>query len=184
MVLFFGTTLPDACINVFELTLCSQVSVSALFQWSSIFISHIRFRRGLAAQGISTRTLPFRDWTAPYAQYLGLLVVLFIAGCEFYLACFPFDEQGSAKTWFSSYIAAPLFFLDYFGYKVSIRRLKDLETLADLATRFIIAPNWFVRQIWTSRRLMLLMKRTGQGRPLAMRQRVGQTRGLDSPSRI
>ncbi|PWY87820.1 amino acid transporter [Aspergillus sclerotioniger CBS 115572] len=99
----------------------SLVSVSALFQWSSIFISHIRFRRGLAAQGISTRALPFRDWTAPYAQYLGLLVVLFIAGCEFYLACFPFGEQGSAKTWFSSYIAAPLFFLDYFGYKIYYR---------------------------------------------------------------
>ncbi|BCS03486.1 uncharacterized protein AKAW2_70364S [Aspergillus luchuensis] len=99
----------------------SLVSVSALFQWSGIFISHIRFRQGLAAQGIDRKTLPFRDRMAPYAQYLGLVVVLFIAGCEFYLACFPFGEKGSAKTWFSSYIAAPLFFLDYFGYKIYYR---------------------------------------------------------------
>ncbi|GAQ43246.1 hypothetical protein AtubIFM55763_003434 [Aspergillus tubingensis] len=99
----------------------SLVSVSALFQWSGIFISHIRFRQGLAAQGIDKKTLPFRDRMAPYAQYLGLVVVLFIAGCEFYLACFPFGEKGSAKSWFSSYIAAPLFFLDYFGYKIYYR---------------------------------------------------------------
>ncbi|OJJ71913.1 hypothetical protein ASPBRDRAFT_196046 [Aspergillus brasiliensis CBS 101740] len=99
----------------------SLVSVSALFQWSGIFISHIRFRQGLAAQGIDKKTLPFRDRTAPYAQFLGLVVVLFIAGCEFYLACFPFGEKGSAKSWFSSYIAAPLFFLDYFGYKIYYR---------------------------------------------------------------
>ncbi|PYH38974.1 uncharacterized protein BO87DRAFT_454836 [Aspergillus neoniger CBS 115656] len=99
----------------------SLVSVSALFQWSGIFISHIRFRQGLAAQGIDKKTLPFRDRVAPYAQYLGLVVVLFIAGCEFYLACFPFGEKGSAKSWFSSYIAAPLFFLDYFGYKIYYR---------------------------------------------------------------
>ncbi|PWY92519.1 amino acid transporter [Aspergillus heteromorphus CBS 117.55] len=99
----------------------SLVSVSALFQWSSIFISHIQFRRGLAAQGLSTGALPFRDRTAPYAQYFGLVVILFIAGCEFYLACFPFGEKGSATSWFSSYIAAPLFFLDYFGYKIYYR---------------------------------------------------------------
>ncbi|KAI2969407.1 hypothetical protein CBS147323_3962 [Aspergillus niger] len=99
----------------------SLVSVSALFQWSGIFISHIRFRQGLAAQGIDKKTLPFRDRTAPYAQFVGLVVVLFIAGCEFYLACFPFGEKGSAKSWFSSYIAAPLFFFDYFGYKIYYR---------------------------------------------------------------
>ncbi|GKZ95841.1 hypothetical protein AnigIFM59636_009850 [Aspergillus niger] len=99
----------------------SLVSVSALFQWSGIFISHIRFRQGLAAQGIDKKTLPFRDQTAPYAQFVGLVVVLFIAGCEFYLACFPFGEKGSAKSWFSSYIAAPLFFFDYFGYKIYYR---------------------------------------------------------------
>ncbi|PYI20541.1 amino acid transporter [Aspergillus violaceofuscus CBS 115571] len=99
----------------------SLVSVSTLFQWSSIFISHIQFRRGLAAQGISTQSLPFRAPAAPYLQYFALVIVLFIAGCEFYLACFPFGEKGSAKSWFSTYIAAPLFFMDYFGYKIYYR---------------------------------------------------------------
>ncbi|EYE97620.1 amino acid transporter [Aspergillus ruber CBS 135680] len=93
------------------------VGISTLFQWAGIFISHIRFRRGLKAQGIDHRSLPFRDSVAPYAQYLALIVVIFIAGCEFYLACFPFGEKGSAKSFFASYIAAPLFSVDYFTYK-------------------------------------------------------------------
>lgn len=107
---------------------------------------------------------------APYAQYLGLVVVLFIAGCEFYLACFPFGEKGSAKSWFSSYIAAPLFFLDYFGYKVSDDHRKVSPNYVDRSFRSTIAPSWYGRQKWTSRRQLLLMKKIGQGRLLVMRQ--------------
>jgi amino acid transporter len=54
----------------------------------------------------------------PYAQYFSLVIVLFIFGCEFYLACFPFGEKGSAKSFFSTYLAAPLFVFDYLVYKV------------------------------------------------------------------
>lgn len=87
------------------------MGISTLFQWTGVFISHIQFRRGVKAQGIEFRSLPFRDFLAPYAQYLALVVVLFIAGCEFYLSWFPFGEKGSAKSFFSTYIAAPLFSL-------------------------------------------------------------------------
>lgn len=94
------------------------MGISTLFQWAGVFISRIQFRRGVKAQGIEFRSLPFCDFLAPYAQYLALVVVLFIAGCEFYLACFPFGEKDPAKSFFSTYIAAPLFFLEYFAYKV------------------------------------------------------------------
>lgn len=43
--------------------------------------------------------------------------MLFVFGCEFYLACWPFGEKGSVKSFFSAYLAAPLFFFDYFVYK-------------------------------------------------------------------
>lgn len=56
---------------------------------------------------------------APYAQYFSLVLVLFIFGCEFYLSCWPLEEKGSAKTFFSTYLAAPLFVFDYCAYKVS-----------------------------------------------------------------
>ncbi|OJJ07687.1 hypothetical protein ASPVEDRAFT_56988 [Aspergillus versicolor CBS 583.65] len=95
----------------------SLVAIATLFQWASIYIAHLRFRQGLRAQGKNLRDLPFRGLLTPYAQYLSLTIVLFIFGCEFYLACFPFGEKGSAKSFFSTYLAAPLFFFDYFVYK-------------------------------------------------------------------
>ncbi|KAL4758878.1 amino acid permease/ SLC12A domain-containing protein [Aspergillus foveolatus] len=95
----------------------SLVAIATLFQWASIYIAHLRFRTGLRAQGRNLTDLPFKGLLTPYAQYFSLLIVLFIFGCEFYLACFPFGEKGSAKSFFSTYLAAPLFFFDYGVYK-------------------------------------------------------------------
>ncbi|KAL4745903.1 hypothetical protein BDW72DRAFT_198215 [Aspergillus terricola var. indicus] len=95
----------------------SLVAIATLFQWASIYIAHLRFRTGLCTQGRDLADLPFKGLLTPYAQYFSLLIVLFIFGCEFYLACFPFGEKGSAKSFFSTYLAAPLFFFDYGAYK-------------------------------------------------------------------
>ncbi|KAL4813895.1 amino acid permease/ SLC12A domain-containing protein [Aspergillus spinulosporus] len=95
----------------------SLVAIATLFQWASIYIAHLRFRTGLRVQGKDLADLPFKGLLTPYAQYFSLLIVLFIFGCEFYLACFPFGEKGSAKSFFSTYLAAPLFFFDYGAYK-------------------------------------------------------------------
>ncbi|KIW37199.1 uncharacterized protein PV06_10549 [Exophiala oligosperma] len=93
------------------------VTIATLFQLGCIYIAHLRFRTGLRAQGYDLKKLPFKGFGTPYAQYVALVVVLFVFGCEFYLSCWPFGEKGSAKTFFSSYLAAPLFFFDYFLYK-------------------------------------------------------------------
>ncbi|KAJ6100227.1 hypothetical protein N7467_001762 [Penicillium canescens] len=95
----------------------SLVAIATLFQWASIYIAHLRFRQGLKAQGKDLGSLPFKGLLTPWAQYFGLIIVLFVFGCEFYLACWPFGEKGSVKSFFSSYLAAPLFFFDYFVYK-------------------------------------------------------------------
>ncbi|CAI7602855.1 unnamed protein product [Penicillium glandicola] len=95
----------------------SLVAIATLFQWSSIYIAHLRFRQGLRAQGKDLSTLPFKGLLTPWAQYIGLIIVLFVFGCEFYLACWPFVGEGSVKSFFSSYLAAPLFIFDYFVYK-------------------------------------------------------------------
>ncbi|KAJ5501057.1 hypothetical protein N7527_012178 [Penicillium freii] len=99
---------------------CNSVGTlvyTTLFQWGSIYIAHLRFRQGLRAQGKDLRALPFKGFLTPWAQYFGLIIVLFVFGCEFYLACWPFGEKGSVKSFFSTYLAAPLFFFDYFVYK-------------------------------------------------------------------
>lgn len=96
----------------------SLVAIATLLQWASIYIAHICFRRALTAQSIDYKSLPFIAHFAPYAQYFGLLIILFIAGCEFYLAIFPFGGKSSAEGFFSTYLAAPLFIFDYFAYKL------------------------------------------------------------------
>lgn len=96
------------------------MAIATLFQWSGCYISHLRFREGLKAQGKDLKSLPFKGFLTPYAQYLSLIIVVFIFGCEFYLSCWPFGEKGSPKTFFSTYLAAPLFAFDYCAYKVSI----------------------------------------------------------------
>lgn len=104
------------------------MAIATLFQWGSIYIAHLRFRQGLRAQGKDLSALPFKGLLTPWAQYFGLIIVLFVFGCEFYLACWPFGEKGSVKSFFSSYLAAPLFFFDYFVYKVSASRRLCLKT--------------------------------------------------------
>ncbi|OKO96647.1 hypothetical protein PENSUB_10822 [Penicillium subrubescens] len=95
----------------------SLVAIATLFEWSSCYISLLRFREGLEAQGKDLRTLPFRGFLTSWAQYLSLIIVVLIFGCEFYLPCWPFGGRGSVKI-FSGYLAAPLFYFDYFAYKL------------------------------------------------------------------
>ncbi|KAJ5925043.1 Amino acid/polyamine transporter I [Penicillium verhagenii] len=95
----------------------SLVAIATLFEWSGCYISHLRFRQGLKVQGKDLSKLPFKGLLTPWAQYFSLIIVVFIFGCEFYLSCWPFGEKGSAKTFFSTYLAAPLFVFDYFVYK-------------------------------------------------------------------
>ncbi|OQD81617.1 hypothetical protein PENANT_c026G10140 [Penicillium antarcticum] len=109
----------------------SLVAIATLFQWASIYIAHLRFRQGLKVQGKVLSSLPFKGFLTPWAQYFGLIIVLFVFGCEFYLACWPFGEKGSVKSFFSTYLAAPLFFFDYFVYKLyyktKIVKLKEMD---------------------------------------------------------
>lgn len=87
-----------------------------------IFVSHICFRRGLKAQGIDHRTLPFHAPFAPWNQYICLLLLLVVMIAEFYLALYPFGEKGpSAENFWLSYLTLPLYVVVYFGYKVSLR---------------------------------------------------------------
>ncbi|KAJ5150102.1 Amino acid/polyamine transporter I [Penicillium atrosanguineum] len=105
------------------------VGIATCFEWMSCFISVLRFRQGLKAQGKNLRDLPFKGFLTPWTQYLGLIIVVFILGCEFYLSCWPFGEKGSVKSFFSTYLAAPLFVLDYVAYKLwyKTKIVKPLE---------------------------------------------------------
>lgn len=62
------------------------------------------------------------------------MVILFlIFAAEFYLALYPFGGTGKpeAESFFSAYIAAPLFICDFIGYKIYMKtkfvRGKDMD---------------------------------------------------------
>ncbi|RDW68081.1 amino acid transporter-8 [Coleophoma cylindrospora] len=95
----------------------SLVGVAAFCNWGLIYLSHIRFRQGLKAQGIDYKKLTFYARFGPWPQYLGLLLVFCYLAAQLYFAIFPFSGKPSASNFFSTYITVPLFIIDYFVYK-------------------------------------------------------------------
>lgn len=79
----------------------SLVAISGFIQWALIYITHIHFHHGLASQSIGTQNLPFRDRTAPYGQYLGLLIVFAILAAEFSLALWPIGAGAGMERGFA-----------------------------------------------------------------------------------
>ncbi|OAA57391.1 amino acid transporter [Niveomyces insectorum RCEF 264] len=94
------------------------VAIATFLSWLSINWAHINFRRALKAQGIDPKTLPFRAPFAPYTQYVSTALVLFIMGCEMYLAIYPSNAKPSAEAFFTVYLALPLFIANFVGYKL------------------------------------------------------------------
>jgi amino acid transporter len=52
-------------------------TLSSLFNWLTLFLATIRFRKGYLAQGIKTEDLPFHSIFMPYAAYYGASLVAF-----------------------------------------------------------------------------------------------------------
>jgi amino acid transporter len=125
----------------------SLVGVASFCNWFLIYLAHVRFRKGLKAQGIDYKKLPFYTRAAPYSQYFGMLLVVCFLAAQLYFAIFPFTGRPSAKNFFATYITVPLFVIDYFGYKVcscSLERGRVL-TLSDSGTS---RPRLWRRKIW------------------------------------
>lgn len=93
------------------------VGSATFLDWAAIFLSHIRFRQGLKAQGIEFKSLPFQSRLGIFGSWAGLTLSIFYLAVEFYYALYGAGEP-SAKQFFSSYLTVPVFFIDYFVYKV------------------------------------------------------------------
>ncbi|KAL4805162.1 amino acid permease/ SLC12A domain-containing protein [Aspergillus unguis] len=96
----------------------TEVGISSFCNWFLIYLSHIRFRQGLKAQGIDYKKLAFRDRFAPWSQYLGLVLIVLFLAAQLYFAIYPFEGKPSAENFFATYITVPLFFIDYIVYKL------------------------------------------------------------------
>lgn len=94
-------------------------SVSGMFNWLGICITAIFFRRGLKAQGISPKSLPYHSVLQPYAAYWGAfwvtLIILFADWSVF------LKGNWDHASFITNYLPVPVFFILYFGYKFTMK---------------------------------------------------------------
>ncbi|KAI0708942.1 amino acid permease [Cerioporus squamosus] len=97
----------------------NMISVAGLTSWFGIAVTYIRFHRGLRAQGIDRRTLPYRSPFQPFAAWyaaVGCLVVLLFSGWPIFL-------KGHWKTdiFVTTYLPLIFFPILYAGAKLWTR---------------------------------------------------------------
>lgn len=92
--------------------------LSALFTWGSICLSHVRFRRALAAQGRDTSELAFTSQCGVIGSMFGIVLVCLVLIAQFWLAVWPMGSSPDAEDFFQSYLSAPVILAFYLGHKI------------------------------------------------------------------
>ncbi|KIJ34178.1 hypothetical protein M422DRAFT_35224 [Sphaerobolus stellatus SS14] len=90
-------------------------TMCGVINWVVICITAIRFRKGLAAQGLSVESLPYRTRFQPYAAYYGLfwsVVIMLFANWQVFL-----KGQWNKASFVTNYFGLPFFFVLYLGFK-------------------------------------------------------------------
>ncbi|KAF5026457.1 hypothetical protein F66182_1444 [Fusarium sp. NRRL 66182] len=94
--------------------LVSLVTVFGALNWVNVLVSYIRFTRGLKAQGISRRSMPYRGVLQPYGAYFSLSLTVLIVIFNGYGAFIP---HFSASTFTTSYIGVAVYLGNIVFYK-------------------------------------------------------------------
>ena len=107
--------------------LANITTLGSMLTWSGIALSHIRFYRGMKAQGVPRDVLPFHTWLMPWGAWTvlcSLAVIIFFSGWTSLKPWSPSD-------FFSTYINIPLVVILYFGWKfyhkTSIVKLHEMD---------------------------------------------------------
>ncbi|KAF8478794.1 amino acid transporter [Gautieria morchelliformis] len=93
----------------------NMTSVAGLFNWMSICLTLIRFRRGLKAQGIPLDSLPYKSRFQPFAAYWGLcwtIVIILFSDWQVFLA-----GRWDHTSFITNYLGIPFVLVLYIGYK-------------------------------------------------------------------
>ena len=107
--------------------------LSQLFTWSSICLSHIRFRKAMAVQGRSLGELGFKSQVGVWGSWYSVIMMMLILIGQFWVAIIPVDStEVSVQSFFENYLAMPIFIAFYFGYKIWKRDWKLLIKAEDI----------------------------------------------------
>lgn len=66
-------------------------TLSSLFNWLTLFLATIQFRKAYQSQGIEHSALPFHSVLMPYAAYYGVTMV------TFFISTSPLPRQKEGK---------------------------------------------------------------------------------------
>jgi amino acid transporter len=110
-------------------------TLGSLITWCGVALSHIRWYRGMAVQGLSRDELPFKSWTQPYGAWIVLIsfgIIMFFNGYQTFLGG-AFDWQ----SFISDYVNIPFVIILYFGFKIAKRtKIVSLAEM-DCSTHYV-----------------------------------------------
>ncbi|KAH7580864.1 Amino acid permeases signature [Nakaseomyces glabratus] len=111
--------------------LAAIAGLSELFTWSSIMLSHVRFRMAMKLQNRSLEELGYKATTGIYGSIYGVCFNLLVFAAQFWTALFPFggDGKANANSFFANYLAMPIWLVFYFGYMLWTRDFQLLKPL-------------------------------------------------------
>lgn len=131
--------------------LVSLVTVFGTLNWVSILLSYINFTRGMRAQGISRKLMPYRGPLQPYGSYFALIVTILVIlfngksplanlfySCRLVLThglgYNAFIPKFTASAFLTSYIGVAIYLVNIVSYKMYAKTEKVELTTMDLVT--------------------------------------------------
>ncbi|KAF2192807.1 AAT family amino acid transporter [Zopfia rhizophila CBS 207.26] len=97
--------------------------LAAIFNWASICLCHIRFRRAWKCQGHTLDELAFKSQATVYGSYVGFIFNILTLIAQFWTGFAPvgygdMTAGERVESFFQAYLAFPLVVLCYVGYKI------------------------------------------------------------------
>ncbi|KAF8185733.1 amino acid permease [Pholiota molesta] len=109
-------------------------AIAGLMTWFGICFTYIRFHKGLAAQGIDRKSLPYTSALQPYAAYYGAsacLIISVLSGWSVFL-----KGLWATDTFITNYLPLVLFPIMYIGarfyYRGSIRKPHEMDFVTNI----------------------------------------------------
>jgi amino acid transporter len=113
----------------------SMTSVAGLMTWFGISVTYIRFHKGLKAQGIDRKTLPFSTRVQPFAAWyacISTFVICLLNGWPVFL-----NGKWNTATFVTSYLPFALFPVLYVGarlfYRIPPVKPHEMDFHSDIA---------------------------------------------------
>ncbi|RCK57689.1 General amino acid permease AGP1 [Candida viswanathii] len=107
--------------------------LSQVFTWSGICISHIRFRKALAYNNISTDVLGYKSSTGVLGSYYALVWFSLVLMAQFWIALYPIGaKKPSADVFFQNYLGAVVLIAFYVAHKLWTRKWRLLVPISEI----------------------------------------------------